>query len=79
MWEEFRDIIPTFAQTSKRSNTLLEHMNTTKDMSDYLWYTSMYRHESSNSKAVLKVDSAGHALHAFVNGVLIGKSDSCFI
>ncbi|XP_021300055.1 beta-galactosidase 16-like [Herrania umbratica] len=74
MWEEFRDIIPTFAQTSKRSNTLLEHMNTTKDMSDYLWYTFMYRHESSNSKAVLKVDSAGHALHAFVNGVLVGST-----
>ncbi|KAK8552415.1 hypothetical protein V6N12_041010 [Hibiscus sabdariffa] len=31
-----------------------------------------YQHESPNSKAVLKVQSAGHVLHAFVNGVLIG-------
>ncbi|KAK8647057.1 hypothetical protein V6N13_120815 [Hibiscus sabdariffa] len=71
-WKEFRDIIPRYAETSTRSKTLLEHMNTTKDKSDYLWYTFSYQHESPNSKAVLKVQSAGHVLHAFVNGVLIG-------
>ncbi|KAB2030883.1 hypothetical protein ES319_D05G264200v1 [Gossypium barbadense] len=72
MWQEFKDIIPTFADTSMRSKTLLEHMNTTKDMSDYLWYTFSYQHESSNSKAVLSVRSAGHVLHAFVNGASVG-------
>ncbi|KAL4334175.1 hypothetical protein GQ457_07G021780 [Hibiscus cannabinus] len=72
MWQEFRDIIPRYMETSTRSKILLEHMNTTKDKSDYLWYTFSYQHESSNSKAVLKVQSAGHVLHAFVNGVLIG-------
>ncbi|KAK8642983.1 hypothetical protein V6N13_012303 [Hibiscus sabdariffa] len=74
MWEEFRDIIPRFAETSMRSKTLLEHMNTTKDKSDYLWYTFSYQHGSSNGKAVLKVQSAGHVLHAFVNGVLVGSA-----
>ncbi|XP_022720179.1 beta-galactosidase 16-like [Durio zibethinus] len=74
MWEEFRDIIPTLAETSLRSDKLLEHMNTTKDMSDYLWYTFSYQHESSNSEAVLKLNSAGHVLHAFVNGVLVGSA-----
>ncbi|XP_039003307.1 beta-galactosidase 6-like [Hibiscus syriacus] len=74
MWEEFRDPIPKFVVTSMRSNKLLEHMNTTKDKSDYLWYTFSYQHESSNSKAVLKVQSAGHVLHAFVDGVLVGSA-----
>jgi hypothetical protein len=38
-WEQFQDIIPNFDDTSLRSNSLLEQMNTTKDISDYLWYT----------------------------------------
>lgn len=38
-WEEFKDKIPNFDDTSSRSDTLLEHMATTKDASDYLWYT----------------------------------------
>lgn len=38
-WEEYKESIPNFDDTSSRANTLLEHMNTTKDASDYLWYT----------------------------------------
>lgn len=38
-WEEYREAIPNFDRTSLRANMLLEHMNTTKDESDYLWYT----------------------------------------
>lgn len=38
-WEEFKDGIPNFLDTPLKSDTLLEHMNTTKDKSDYLWYT----------------------------------------
>lgn len=38
-WNKFREGIPLYEDISLRSNTLLEHMNTTKDQSDYLWYT----------------------------------------
>ena len=38
-WEEFKDEIVNFEDTSLKSNGLLEHTNTTKDKSDYLWYT----------------------------------------
>ena len=38
-WEAFNDQIPNFADTSLKANALLEHMNVTKDASDYLWYT----------------------------------------
>ncbi|PHT99370.1 Beta-galactosidase 16 [Capsicum chinense] len=39
-WEQFEEVIPQFDDTSLRSDISLEHMNTTKDVSDYLWYTS---------------------------------------
>jgi hypothetical protein len=42
VWQEFTEAIPNFDSTSKRSKTLLEQMNTTKDSSDYLWYTFRY-------------------------------------
>jgi hypothetical protein len=38
-WEEYNEPIPEFDKTSLRANRLLEHMSTTKDTSDYLWYT----------------------------------------
>lgn len=40
MWQEFDEVIPVFNDTSLRSDSLLEQMNTTKDASDYLWYTA---------------------------------------
>ena len=38
-WEEYKEAIPTYDKTSLRQNILLEQMSTTKDESDYLWYT----------------------------------------
>lgn len=38
-WKQFTEAVPNFGNTSLRSDTLLEQMNTTKDASDYLWYT----------------------------------------
>ncbi|KAK9048405.1 hypothetical protein SSX86_032632 [Deinandra increscens subsp. villosa] len=38
-WEVFSEPIPQFDQTSLRSDTLPEQMNSTKDTSDYMWYT----------------------------------------
>lgn len=39
MWEQFQEGVPNFDDTSIKADSLLEHMNTTKDKSDYLWYT----------------------------------------
>ena len=38
-WQEFKEMIPSFDETTLRENMLLEQTNTTKDRSDYLWYT----------------------------------------
>ncbi|GAV60295.1 Glyco_hydro_35 domain-containing protein/BetaGal_dom4_5 domain-containing protein [Cephalotus follicularis] len=73
-WEEFRDVIPNFLDTYIKSNTLLEHMNATKDRSDYLWYTLSFQPNSSCSGPVLHVDSRGHVAHAFLNNAYVGAA-----
>ncbi|XP_047325140.1 beta-galactosidase 16-like [Impatiens glandulifera] len=74
-WEQFKETIPIFDETSLRSNTLLDQLNTTKDASDYLWYTfSFEQGGSSDSRAHLSVDSLGHVVHAYVNGLLVGSA-----
>ncbi|KAH9700707.1 Beta-galactosidase 8 [Citrus sinensis] len=58
---------------------LLEQIKTTADQSDYLWYslsTNIKADEpllEDGSKTVLHVQSLGHALHAFINGKLVGS------
>ncbi|XP_038709299.1 beta-galactosidase 16-like [Tripterygium wilfordii] len=77
-WAELKEDVPYFDDTSLRTNVLLEQMNATKDTSDYLWYTFKIQHETFGDRAVLNVSSTGHALHAFVNGVLVGSAHGSF-
>ncbi|XP_042495404.1 beta-galactosidase 16-like [Macadamia integrifolia] len=72
-WKEFQDVIPKFEDTSLRAQNMLEHMGTTKDKSDYLWYTSSFQQDSSSAK-YLKVNSLGHVVHAFVNNLYVGSA-----
>ncbi|CAI0392217.1 unnamed protein product [Linum tenue] len=59
---------------------LLEQINTTRDATDYLWYMTDVNISPAESflrngkYPVLNVLSAGHALHVFVNGRLVGTS-----
>lgn len=39
-WEMFRERIPNFGNSPLKSNSPLELMSTTKDTTDYLWYTT---------------------------------------
>ncbi|XP_057970690.1 beta-galactosidase 6 [Malania oleifera] len=73
-WDEYRDVILNFLDTSLESNTLLEHMNTTKDKSDYLWYTFRFQQNSSCIKPVLHIESSGHVVHAFTNNIYAGAA-----
>ncbi|XP_022141450.1 beta-galactosidase 16 isoform X2 [Momordica charantia] len=77
-WQEFKEMIPSFNETELRADELLEHMGTTKDSSDYLWYTLRVQHDSPDSLLTLEVDSRAHALHAFVNGVYAGSAHGTF-
>lgn len=71
-WKQFQDVIPYFDNTSLRSDSLLEQMNTTKDKSDYLWYTLRFEYNLSCRKPTLSVQSAAHVAHAFINNTYIG-------
>ncbi|CAL0330050.1 unnamed protein product [Lupinus luteus] len=71
-WEQFQDVIPKFEDTLLISNQLLEHMNLTKDKSDYLWYTLRFEHNSPCTESTLHVQSAAHVAHAFVDDTYIG-------
>ncbi|CAI9115401.1 OLC1v1016300C1 [Oldenlandia corymbosa var. corymbosa] len=75
-WSEFKEDVPEFEETSLRSNSLLEHMNVTKDSTDYLWYITRFSLSgSSDTRALLTVNSRGHALHAYVNGEPTGSAN----
>uniref|UniRef100_A0A0A0KH26 beta-galactosidase n=1 Tax=Cucumis sativus TaxID=3659 RepID=A0A0A0KH26_CUCSA len=77
-WEEFKEPIPNIDDTELRANELLEHMGTTKDRSDYLWYTFRVQQDSPDSQQTLEVDSRAHALHAFVNGDYAGSAHGIY-
>ncbi|KAL4632701.1 hypothetical protein ACB092_04G069600 [Castanea dentata] len=77
-WEEFKDEVVNFEDTSLKSNGLLEHINATKDKSDYLWYTIRLEHNFSSTEAVLHVQSLAHVAHAFLNNIYIGSANGSF-
>ncbi|XP_050243381.1 beta-galactosidase 15-like [Quercus robur] len=56
---------------------LLDQKTVTNDTSDYLWYYSSFDLKKSNpiwgKETTLQVHTSGHAIHAYVNGKLVGS------
>lgn len=58
---------------------LMEQINTTADVSDYLWYSTSIKVNGNEqflfngTESNLHIESLGHILHAFVNGQLAGS------
>ncbi|XP_044484003.1 beta-galactosidase 1-like [Mangifera indica] len=79
-WQSFNEEPASYDDSSFTVTGLLEQINTTRDLSDYLWYTTDVNIDanegflSGGNDPVLTVLSAGHALHVFVNGQLSGTS-----
>ncbi|XWS21015.1 hypothetical protein CRYUN_Cryun30bG0018700 [Craigia yunnanensis] len=80
-WETYDEDISSLGESSRiTAPGLLEQMNVTRDTSDYLWYTTSVDISPSESflrggqKPTLNVDSAGHALHVFINGQFLGSA-----
>ncbi|XAR67634.1 Beta-galactosidase [Bertholletia excelsa] len=77
-WKSFNEEPASYDDNSFTMSGLLEQINTTRDVSDYLWYMTDVRVGSnegflrSGNWPVLTVFSAGHALHVFINGRLTG-------
>ncbi|ONK73107.1 uncharacterized protein A4U43_C04F27330 [Asparagus officinalis] len=72
-WEIFMEKAGVWGEPDFVKNGFVDHINTTKDSTDYLWYTtSLYIDESEGfldggNQPILIVESKGHAVHAFVN------------
>ncbi|XP_031475642.2 beta-galactosidase 11-like [Nymphaea colorata] len=77
-WEMFQEDIPEIEEVSITSTTFLEHLNMTKDTTDYMWHTTYFDvgyndlPTRSDIRPVLQIASLGHALHAFINDRYIG-------
>nr|GMC47596.1 beta-galactosidase-like [Ipomoea batatas] len=77
-WQSYNEETSSYDDSTFTATGLLEQINTTRDASDYLWYMT----EIDPREAFLKggkwpwltVYSAGHALHVFINGQLVGTS-----
>ncbi|KAL5673210.1 hypothetical protein ACJX0J_017516, partial [Zea mays] len=74
-WKLFKEPIPAVpSKISHVKNQLCEHLSTTKDETDYLWYLSMYNsRRNENGDLVLNVEAHAHILHAFINNDYVGS------
>ncbi|KAI5674488.1 hypothetical protein M9H77_14852 [Catharanthus roseus] len=72
-WEAFEEKAWIWENADFTRNGFVDHINTTKDTTDYLWYTTSFLIDDNEecirngSNAMLLVESKGHVLHAFVN------------
>ncbi|KAL7098178.1 hypothetical protein ACP275_09G001000 [Erythranthe tilingii] len=72
-WQVFKERAGIWDTADFTKNGLVDHINTTKDTTDYLWYTtSLLVHGTeefltSGKSPMLIVESKGHAMHVFIN------------
>eukprot|EP01018_Ginkgo_biloba_P019618 Gb_41532 [translate_table: standard] len=79
-WETFEEEIGIWGDTAFTTNGFIDHINTTKDTTDYLWYTISVEVDekeplfNNGIPPVLIVESKGHAMHVFINHELVGSA-----
>ncbi|XP_044342368.1 beta-galactosidase 7 isoform X3 [Triticum aestivum] len=68
-WKIFKEPIPlAINNTTHIGHRFFEHLSTTKDETDYLWYLTRYDYRSNgDTQLVLNVESQAHVLHAYIN------------
>ncbi|KAH9727352.1 Beta-galactosidase 3 [Citrus sinensis] len=76
-WDVFKAMTGIWGEANFVKSGLVDHLNTTKDTTDYLWYTtSIIVNEDeeflrTGSQPALLIESKGHTLHAFINQELV--------
>ncbi|KDP29648.1 hypothetical protein JCGZ_18810 [Jatropha curcas] len=77
-WKMYKELVPT--QLEETSKKPLELYSLTKDTTDYGWYTTAFELTKrdlpmwKDSLPVLRIESLGHAMLAFVNGEFVGAA-----
>ncbi|OEL18137.1 Beta-galactosidase 7 [Dichanthelium oligosanthes] len=74
-WKIFKEPIPMAPRKIPHvGNQLCEHLSTTKDETDYLWYLAAYNYKrNGNDQLVLNIEAHAHILHAFINNDYLGN------
>ncbi|KAJ7968478.1 Beta-galactosidase [Quillaja saponaria] len=77
VWSWYKEEVGVWSNNSFMDSALLEQINTTKDASDYLWYTTSINVNDDvifdqEKEFLLHIGSLGHAALAFVNKKLVG-------
>ncbi|KAJ0903450.1 putative beta-galactosidase [Helianthus annuus] len=83
-WMTLKEAIGVWGDDNFTVQGILEHLNVTKDKTDYLWYITRVHvsdediaHWKENTVTpLLKIDSMRDVLLIFINGQLIGSSNS---
>ncbi|KAK9268044.1 hypothetical protein L1049_010483 [Liquidambar formosana] len=70
-WSWYKEVVGVWSKNSFMKPGLLEQINTTKDTSDYLWYTTSINVDEKK-EALLLIESLGHAALVFLNKKLVG-------
>ncbi|KAL5698727.1 Beta-galactosidase 1 [Ranunculus cassubicifolius] len=79
-WKSYNEETAAYDDNSITRTGLMEQINVTRDGSDYLWYSTDVKiglNEAflrNGNYPVLTVQSAGHAVHVFINGQLSGTA-----
>ncbi|KAL8131631.1 hypothetical protein AgCh_007540 [Apium graveolens] len=79
-WEVFTEKTGIWDDADDVQQGFVDHIDTTKDATDYLWYTTRLHVDSTEEflkdgrKPMLLIESQGHALHTFVNNVHHGSA-----
>ncbi|KAL7140295.1 hypothetical protein ABFS83_09G111600 [Erythranthe nasuta] len=79
-WQSYDEETASPEENSFTMVGLVEQINTTRDNTDYLWYTTEVMIDTSEGffrggkLPSLTVLSAGHALHVFINGQISGTA-----
>ncbi|KAM3352988.1 hypothetical protein ACQJBY_024266 [Aegilops geniculata] len=77
-WSIFTERIGIWDKNDFVRNEFVDHINTTKDSTDYLWHTTSFdvdkNYPASGNHPILNIGSKGHAVHAFLNNMLIGSA-----
>lgn len=67
-WSWYKEEVGIWGNNSFTKPGLLEQINTTKDTSDFLWYsTRLYVEAGQDKEHLLNIESLGHAALVFVN------------
>ncbi|CAN7023713.1 unnamed protein product [Brassica rapa subsp. trilocularis] len=79
-WQVFSEKPGIWGEADFVKNELVDHINTTKDTTDYLWYTTSITISANEgflkkqTPPVLFIESKGHTLHIFINKEYIGTA-----